>query len=69
MKRKCEGILRTVLYEYNGNTTPKNSQKWLEEAYVNDYAISGGWNFNGEALIICDAAGGIYVFDGTSGKI
>ena len=63
-----EGILRTVLYEYNGNTTPKILRSgW--KAYVNDYAISGGWNFNGEALIICDAAGGIYVFDGTSGKM
>ena len=37
--------------------------------FVNDYAISGGWSFNGEALIICDAAGGVYIFDGTSGEI
>ena len=37
--------------------------------FVDDYAISGGWNFNGEALIICDAAGGVFVFDGKSGKV
>ena len=60
--------LRTVLYEYNGNTTSENSQKWLERL-CKDYAISGGWNYNGEVLIICDAAGGIYVFDGKSGEV
>ena len=36
---------------------------------VDDYAISGGWSFNGEALIICDATGGVYVFNGKSGEI
>ena len=56
------------LYEYNGNTTSKILRSgW--NAYVNDYAISGGWNYNGEALIICDAAGGVYVFDGKSGEV
>ena len=60
MRRKCEGVLRTVLYEYNGNTTSENSQEMVGTTFVNDYAISGGWNYNGEALIICDAAGGIY---------
>ena len=68
MRRKCERVLRTVSYEYNGNTTSEISQSgW--NAYVNDYAISGGWNYNGEVLIICDAAGGIYVFDGKSGEV
>ena len=37
--------------------------------YVNDYAISGGWSSNGKALIICDAVGGVYVFDGKSGEV
>ena len=34
--------------------------------FVDDYAITGGWTYNGEALIICDVAGGIYVFNGNS---
>ncbi len=37
--------------------------------FVNDYAISGGWSFDGGELIICDATGGIYVFNGKSGEI
>ena len=43
-------------------TQPQKILRSGWKAYVNDYAISGGWNFNGEALIICEAAGGIYVF-------
>lgn len=35
---------------------------------VNDFAISGGWTFDGNALVICDALGGVYVYEGDSGK-
>ena len=37
-------------------------------ATVADYAIAGGWTRCGEALVVADAAGGVYVFDGKSGK-
>ena len=36
-------------------------------AGVGDYAISGGWTVRGEALVVGDAAGGVYAFDGKSG--
>ena len=36
-------------------------------AAVGDYAIAGGWTLRGEALVVGDAAGGVYVFDGKSG--
>ena len=36
-------------------------------AVVGDYAIAGGWTLRGEALVVGDAAGGIYAFDGKSG--
>ena len=36
-------------------------------AAVGDYAIAGGWTPRGEALVVGDAAGGVYAFDGKSG--
>ena len=36
-------------------------------AAVSDYAIAGGWTSRGEALVVADAAGGVYAFDGKSG--
>ena len=36
-------------------------------AEVADYAIAGGWSLRGEALMVGDAAGGVYAFDGKSG--
>ncbi len=36
-------------------------------ARVGDYAIAGGWTPGGEALVVGDAAGGVYAFDGKSG--
>ncbi len=38
---------------------------WSER--VGDYAIGGGWTLRGEALVVGDAAGGVYAFDGKSG--
>ena len=38
---------------------------WSES--VGDYAIAGGWTLHGEALVVGDAAGGVYAFDGKSG--
>ena len=38
-------------------------------AGVGDYAIAGGWTPRGEALVVGDAAGGVYAFDGRSGAI
>ena len=37
-------------------------------ASVDDYAIAGGWTARGESLVVGDAAGGVYAFDGRSGK-
>ncbi len=37
-------------------------------AAVGDYAIAGGWAHRGEALVVADAAGGVYAFEGKSGK-
>ena len=36
-------------------------------ARVGDYAIAGGWTPRGEVLVVGDAAGGVYAFDGRSG--
>ena len=36
-------------------------------AEVGDYAIAGGWTPRGEALVVGDAAGGVYAFEGRSG--
>ena len=36
-------------------------------AAVGDYAIAGGWTLRGEALVVGDAAGSVYAFDGKSG--
>ena len=36
-------------------------------AAVGDYAIAGGWSLRGEVLMVGDAAGGVYAFDGKSG--
>ncbi len=36
-------------------------------AAVGDYAIAGGWSLRGEALVVGDAEGSIYAFDGESG--
>ena len=34
---------------------------------VGEYAIAGGWTQRGESLVVGDAAGGVYAFDGRSG--
>lgn len=36
-------------------------------ATVGDYAIDGGWACSGSLLVVGDAAGGVYAFEGTSG--
>ena len=38
-------------------------------ASVDDYAISGGWSLGGEVLMVADASGGIFAFDGKSGDV
>ena len=40
-------------------------QGWSAE--VGDYAMAGGWSARGEALVVGDAAGGVYAFEGRSG--
>ena len=47
--------------------SPKGVLRRGWSAAVGDYAIAGGWTLRGEALVVGDAAGGIYAFDGKSG--
>ena len=47
--------------------SPKGALRRGWSAAVGDYAIAGGWGLRGEALIVGDAAGGVYAFDGKSG--
>ena len=37
-------------------------------AEVDDYAIAGGWTRRGEKLVVADASGGVYAFEGKSGR-
>ena len=46
---------------------PKGVLRRGWSASVGDYAIAGGWTLHGEALVVGDAAGGVYAFDGKSG--
>ena len=52
--------------DLNGGS-PRGALRWGWSAAVGDYAIAGGWSLRGEALIVGDAAGGVYAFDGKSG--
>ena len=38
-------------------------------AQVNDYAVVSGWALNGKIFLVGDAAGGLFAFEGTTGKI
>ena len=40
---------------------------WTAE--VNDYAIACGWALKGKQFIVGDVAGGLFAFEGDSGKI
>ena len=46
---------------------PRGALRRGWSAEVGDYAIAGGWTLRGEALVVGDAAGGVYAFDGKSG--
>ena len=46
---------------------PKGVLRRGWSAAVGDYAIAGGWTLAGESLIVGDAEGGVYAFDGKSG--
>ena len=46
---------------------PKGVLRLGWSAMVRDYAIAGGWTRSGEALVVADAAGSVYAFDGKSG--
>ena len=48
-----------------GSSTGVLRPGWSAE--VGDYAIAGGWTPRGEALVVGDAAGGVYAFEGRSG--
>ena len=46
---------------------PKGVLRQGWSAAVGDYAIAGGWTPRGETLVVGDASGGVYAFDGKSG--
>ena len=48
-------------------TSPKGALRRGWSSAVGDYAIAGCWTPAGEALIVGDAEGGLYAFDGKSG--
>ncbi len=48
-------------------SSPRGVLRWDWSAAVGDYAIAGGWTLHGEALVVGDAAGGVYAFDGKTG--
>jgi len=48
---------------------PRGSLKTGWTATVGDYAIDGGWLSGGEVLVVGDAAGGVYGFEGISGSV
>ena len=50
------------------NVRPRGVLRRGWSAAVDDYAIAGGWTLRGEALVVADAAGGVYAFNGKSGK-
>ena len=49
-------------------SSPKGVLRRGWSAAVGDYAIAGGWGLDGEALMVGDAEGGVYAFDGKSGS-
>ncbi len=48
---------------------PKGILKPGWSASVGDYAMAGGWACKGTLLVVGDASGGLYGFEGTSGAI
>ena len=52
--------------DLNGGS-PRGVLRTGWSAEVGDYAIAGGWTPRGEALVVGDAAGGVYAFEGRSG--
>ena len=38
-------------------------------AAIQDYPIASGWTHDGGALVVCDSAGGVYVFDAKLGEL
>ncbi len=47
--------------------SPRGALRRGWSAAVGDYAIAGGWSLRGEVLMVGEAAGGVYAFDGKSG--
>ncbi|TPV93438.1 MAG: hypothetical protein B7733_20520 [Myxococcales bacterium FL481] len=50
----------------------ENAQSVLHRGWsatVGDYAIAGEWTGGGDALVVGDAAGSVYAFDGRSGDV
>ena len=48
---------------------PKGILRTGWSAIVEDYVIVGGWSSDGKILIVGDATGGLYAFEGKSGRL
>ena len=51
-----------------GLQKPKGLLRTGWSSVVEDYVITGGWSSDGSILMVGDATGGLYAFEGTSGK-
>lgn len=48
---------------------PKGILRKGWSSVIEDYAIVGGWSSKGKILVVGDATGGLYAFEGTSGRL
>ena len=48
---------------------PKGLLRSGWSSIVEDYAIVGEWSSDGKILIVGDSIGGLYAFEGTSGRL
>ena len=48
--------------------SPRGVLRRSWSAALADYAIAGSWALRGEVLVVADAAGGIYAYDGKTGE-
>ena len=53
----------------NISNEPKGILRTGWSSVVEDYAIVGGWACKGTVLMVGDALGGLYAFEGTSGRL
>ena len=48
---------------------PKGILRKGWSSVIEDYALAGGWSSKGKILVVGDATGGLYAFEGISGRL